>query len=79
MKGGDLYMDKYDHLLRLGGAEVVDVREYFKRHNDEIKKRAGYEKLSEFEYTITAILGLVEVDKSNIDNYDLKFVIRKKS
>jgi hypothetical protein len=72
-------MSKYDNLLRLGGAEVVDVREYFKRHNDEIKKRARYEQLSEFEYTITAILKLVEVDKSNVDNYDLKFVIRKKS
>lgn len=70
--------DKFDTLLTLAGAQVFDVREYFRRHHDKIKKKAGYEQLSDFEFTITALLELTEVDVPNIDKYDLKFVVRKK-
>ena len=71
--------DKFDTILRLSGANVVDVRDWFRRHNTEVKKRYGSDKeLSEFEYTVVSILESINVDKNNLDKYDLKFVVRKK-
>ena len=69
-------MSKYDNLLRLGGAEVVDVKEWLdseKSINDELPPSQDF-FISLLRYTMENL----DITKQTIQDYEYKFVIRKK-
>ena len=69
-------MSKYDNLLRLGGAEVVDVKEWLdseKDTNDELPPSQDF-----FISLLTYTMEKLDITKQTIQDYEYKFVIRKK-
>ena len=76
MKGGDLYMDKYDHLLRLGGAEVVDVKEWLDSEKTKIDELPPSQEF--FVALLKYAMENFDITKHSLQDYEYKFVIRKK-
>ena len=76
MKGGDLYMDKYDTLLGLGGAEVVDVKEWLDSEETKIDELPPSQEffVALLEYAMESF----DITKHSLQDYEYKFVIRKK-
>jgi len=76
MKGGDLYMDKYDTLLGLGGAKVVDVKEWLNSEETKIDELPPSQEL--FVALLEYAMETFDITKHSLQEYEYKFVIRKK-
>lgn len=77
-------MTKYDTLLQMGGAEVIDVREFYTKHKNQIKEVQNKDFKEDkdatvFDVCLVEILNSVGISGRTADDYDFKFVVRKKS
>ena len=69
-------MSKYDHLLRLGGAEVVDVKEWLDSEKTKIDELPPSQEF--FVALLEYAMETFDITKHSLQDYEYKFVIRKK-
>jgi len=69
-------MSKYDNLLRLGGAEVVDVKEWLDSEKTKIDELPPSQEF--FVALLKYAMESFDITKHSLQDYEYKFVIRKK-
>jgi len=69
-------VSKYDNLLRLGGAEVVDVKDWLDSEKTKIDELPPSQEF--FVALLKYAMESFDITSHTIQEYEYKFVIRKK-